>query len=462
MSTTNKNKKTVSDALLEMDKLSQQLKESSNATLSSLLSEAVKKYMTEAIEDAEEEEDDKEFSIEDDTTEDEVEMDNSSEEETEVEDEMSDMEDDSEEGEEASEEDENAEWSDFDEFKVGEDTYDLSTGEKGDETLVKVYKLLQDEDQVVIKKDGDTVSLKDNETGAEYVIELGDDEPVEDEDEFEFEVETDYNDEEDETMKESKENIFEIDLGYTDNYQKKDPIQGLSNAETSKSGKSWDEGAPKGTEKPWAGETESKGEPFEETVNENDEILDTTTPVNQAGVPGVDNAQNPVAENVTMPQRRKKVKQLSRQNQEAPQVGHHVSKNGEYKALEEKIQMLQKENREMKAIIPQIKKAMNESVLVNYKLGRIVKLISENATTRKEKVDIINRFNEEAKTIQETKSLYESIKRELNSEVKTNAETLLEGKTMASAEKAKINETTVYQSNEIKEMLDFMKRMNKC
>ena len=456
MSTNSKNKKTVSDALLEMDKLSQQLKESSNATLSSLLSEAVKKYMTEAIEDAEEEEDKKEFTIEDDATEDEVENDNVSEDETDVDDEMSDMEDETEESEEASDEDESDEWSDFDEFKVGEDTYDLSTGENGDETLVKVYKLLNDEDQVVVKKDGDTVSLKDNETGAEYVIELGDDEPVEDEDEFEFEIEdeSDYNDEEDETMKESKETIFEVDLGYTDNYQKKDPIQGLSNAEPSKSGKTWHKGVPTGTEKPWAGKGSSA--PFEENVNEDVELSDVTAnDLQNAGV-------EPVAENVTMPQRRKKVKNISRQNQENPKVGHHVSKNGEYKALEEKIQMLQKENREMKAMIPQIKKAMNESVLVNVKLGRIVKLLSENATTRKEKVDIINRFNEEANTINEAKALYESIKRELNAGVKTNAEALLEGKTMETAEITKINETTVYQSNEIKEMLDFMKRMNKC
>ena len=35
-------------------------------------------------------------------------------------------------------------------------------------------------------------------------------------------------------MKESKEVLFEVDLGYTDNYQDKDPIAGLSNNEPSK------------------------------------------------------------------------------------------------------------------------------------------------------------------------------------------------------------------------------------
>lgn len=447
MSTTNKNKKTVSEALLEMDKVSQSLKESSKATLSSLLSEAVKNYMTEAI--GEEDEEEAEYSIEDDATENEVEMDDTSADEDSVE-----TEEESEiETEEAPEEGEEDEWSDFEEFKVDDDTYDLTTGEKGDETLVKVYKLLKDTDQVVVKQDGDTVSLKDNETGAEYVITL------DDEDEVEFELESsesDYNDEEDETMTESKEKVFEIDLGYTDNYQSKDPIQGLSNAEPSKSGKSWHKGVPTGTEKPWA----SKGSdaPFEEKACCNEEELLTDVAVDDL------TSETPVEEgtNVTLPNRRKTTKSHSMQQKDYPKVAHNDSKNGEFKALEEMVKKLQKENKEMKAMIPQIKKAMNESVLVNYKLGRIVKLFSENTTTRKEKVDIINRFNEEAKTINETKALYESVKRELNSSVKsTSANSLLESKDITT-EKPKVNETTVYQSNDIKEMLDFMKRMNKC
>jgi hypothetical protein len=146
------------------------------------------------------------------------------------------------------------------------------------------------------------------------------------------------------------------------------------------------------------------------------------------------------------------------QQKDYPQNAHHDSKNGEYKALEEMCKKLQKENKEMKAMIPQIKKAMNESVIVNVKLGRIVKLLSENATTKKEKVDIINRF-EEAKSISETKALYESIKRELNSSSK---KTPMFENTGVKAEKPQVVETTVYQSNDLKEMLDFMKRMENC
>jgi hypothetical protein len=130
-------------------------------------------------------------------------------------------------------------------------------------------------------------------------------------------------------------------------------------------------------------------------------------------------------------------------------------KHVDYKALEETCKKLQKENKELKAIIPQIKKAMNESVIVNYKLGRIVKLFSENTTTKKEKIDIINRFNEEAKTINETKALYESVKRELNN---VKATPMVENN-VSTANKTTLNETTIYQSNDVRGMIDLINRM---
>ena len=253
-------------------------------------------------------------------------------------------------------------------------------------------------------------------------------------------------------MKEGKEMVFEIDLGYTDNYQDKDPIKGLSNNEPSKSGKSWHKGVPTGTKKPWAGKGSSK--PFDKKATCCEDV--DLTNYEEADVPAQPNA-NEIAEgtNVTLPNRRKKSKSHSMQQKDYPKVAHQDSKNADYKALEEACKKLQKENKELKAIIPQIKKAMNESVIVNYKLGRIVKLFSENTTTKKEKIDIINRFNEEAKTINETKALYESVKRELNN---VKATPMVENN-ISTASKTTLNETTIYQSNDVRGMIDLMNRM---
>lgn len=487
MSTNNKNKNSISETLLEMDELTKAIKKESKETISQLLSEAVKGYLNEAIC-----EDEDEYEIEDESDE--------------MTDETPDM--GAEEAANTTEEADNDEWSEFDNFKVGDDTYDF-TGEEDDDNIVKVYKLLNDDDQVVIKDEDGEITLKDNGTGAEYVIKTGCknesapeveevdvEEPEEtpefdmgtesdEEDEFDFEIEgedegddmnsdfeddefesdeeedddTDFeednNDEEDETMKEGKEMVYEIDLGYTDSYQDKDPIKGLSNNEPSKSGKSWHKGVPTGTQKPWAGKGSTK--PFEKKVACCEgEDLNLDAPVDEM----TNDVEQviPEATNVTLPNRRKKVKSHSMQQKDYPKVAHQDSKNADYKALEETCKRLQKENKELKAIIPQIKKAMNESVLVNYKLGRIVKLFSENTTTRKEKVDIINRFNEEAKTINETKALYESVKRELNSEVK---KTPMIENNMSTANKTLVNETTVYQSNDVREMINLINRIER-
>ena len=168
-------------------------------------------------------------------------------------------------------------WSEFDKYKVSDDKYDFSNAE--DDEIVKVYKLLKDDDQVVVSKEDDKVSIADNETGAEYIIDLGGggasavaSEPA-GEGEMEFEVEADggneYDDEnelnQDEDMNESR--IFEIALneynsnvGYTDNYQNKDVMTNPGMSEPGKNVNDWDKGVPKDSKKPWSGKKNDKSE----------------------------------------------------------------------------------------------------------------------------------------------------------------------------------------------------------
>ena len=49
-----------------------------------------------------------------------------------------------------------------------EDTLDL-TGEQDIQNVLKVYRALSDDDQVVVKQDSGKISLQDNGTGAEYI-----------------------------------------------------------------------------------------------------------------------------------------------------------------------------------------------------------------------------------------------------------------------------------------------------
>ena len=74
------------------------------------------------------------------------------------------------------------------------------------------------------------------------------------------------------------------------------------------------------------------------------------------------------------------------------------------------------------------------------------------------KVDIVNRFSNEAKTIEQSKALYESIKRELN---KTNPTLNINESVTANGSKV-LNEDKVYKSDDLIKTIDFMNRVMNC
>ena len=573
-----KNKNIASQALLEMDAITSAIKEESKKSINLLLAEAVKSALRESCNEEE-----KDYEVVDgDNNGDNKPSDgnetNSKKSENEAGGNPEDMDGGDESGnatmnqpqspepemggaEQGAEEVPNADqmvggeegsgeegWDEFSDYQVGDsNTYDL-TGENDYDTVVKVYKLLNDEDQVVVKKDGDTLKLQDNNAGTEYLIDLGggddnaqaesvpqegpemggeempkglneslfddlnsglddngivptndfvDDVPFEDgegendmagfpptEDEPDFNFSEDeftedpqgFGDEEfDELMegkinnnkkarkpmKESKERkdvLFEIDLGYTDNYQDKDPIAGLSNNEPSKDGKSWHKGVPTGTKKPWAGDTKSKGDPFKDTqkvqgsVNEEDfgaameggELEEGSTTVSTQPM------QKQTMQHVSKPREEHK-RQVSKQL--------HTSQDGPITTNESKeLKAIKNENKELKKAILELRKNLNEAYITNINLGKITKLFLENTTSKQEKIDIVNRFSNEAKTVEQSNTLYESINKQLKNKQQIN---LNESSATANGTKT-LNEQKVYKSNDLLKTIDLMGRVLNC
>lgn len=453
----NNKKNSAKDMLVSMDTLTATLKEETKSTIKSILSEAVKDYMkNEVIKEAEEDEEDVEF----DETYNETDTEDADVEETEVEDAEVDVDDETEtdvedtedfdatqDGEEDVEsEDEGDEWSEYEDYKVGEDEYDF-TGENDSTVVAKVFKLLNDDDQVVVKQDGDKLNIVDNEAGTEYVIELNPDS----EDEFESEDDDMF---EEETLMDDETLVTEEDLGYTDNYQSKDPIQGLSMTEPSKSGKSWSKGVPTGTTKPWAGK--GKSDPFNKSVGKSEtlyeidlngmtELDENSTTVSTAGM------RQTVGSPTSGP-RMKYAPQVSKQLKAA---GHKTVQSESLNKILKTAKEIQNENKELKSVLGKFKVALQEAVLVNVNLGNITKLMIENSTTQDEKKNIVERFSNEVKTVEQSKALYESIKRDF---AKQNKTVVLE-KQMNVNSSSVINETKVYQSDEVKGVLGFMKRL---
>ena len=366
-----------------------------------------------------------------------------------------------------------------------EDTLDL-TGEQDIQNVLKVYRALSDDDQVVVKKDGGKISLQDNGTGAEYIIDLGTDEaeaPAEpamengEAEQLAEEFDGVDNEENPDDMNNEPEMMFEIDLGYTDNYQDKDPIDGLSNSEPSKSGRSWHKGVPTGTEKPWAGKgTEKKGDPFDKAVNENLTELDDdyfAAGLNDTGVAEVETEDgmpfdkkvenlDEAGYNVGGAAEQRSVGAKSRipngRKEYGPKVKHRVSTENNYEGdVNEAIKKLKAKNKKLNEAVKELHKGLQEAYMTNVNLGKITKLFLENTTTQAEKLNIVERFSNEAKTPKQAQALYESISKQLESNKTTIDESKATEKTVVTESKA-----PVYKSQDLLNTIDLMNRVLNC
>ena len=391
-------------------------------------------------------------------------------------------------------------WAEFDKYKVSDDEYDFSNAE--DEEIVKVYKLMKNDDQILVHKDDDKVKIQDNETGAEYIVDLGGDneatgvaavEPGEDGTEFEpetgndadadfegaegddvaddFSGDDEFNNEDD--MNESTERMFELvleydsNVGYTDNYQKKDVMTTPGMSEPGKNVNDWDAGVPKGKSKPWSGKKGNKSEnqPFDaekgKTVEEGANIEEAN--LSQSRWNDTHAAHNRVPAANDDAHRRDGIQKTSKGTKyRATGTGNgdvnNVEADVKVESTLKKINKTLKENKELKETLNTVMTSLKEAAVTNHNLAQIIKLISENSTTKEEKEEIIRKFANEAKTIDASKALYESISNDLKKTKKMN---ITEDKNLSVESSKKINETPIYKSQDIMESLDLMHRMMK-
>ena len=444
----------VKESLLDYENLANSLKESTSNAVRDLLAETVRETYTKILNESEDDyeveemkDTDSENSNEDNVDTEKIDGEGEEPETDEVKTSEESAEittTDDNKSEEGMEADDN-EWSDFDKYKVSDDEYDFSQAD--DEEIVKVYKLLKDTDQVLVNvdKEANKVEIKDNETGAEYLIDMGStDNDVENDimnDEANSENEFEFN------MNESM--IFEVALneydsnvGYTDNYQKKDVMSTPDMSEPGKNVNDWDAGVPKAKSKPWAGKGSNK--PFDKTVKE-EEMMEDEQTVEEATNVGGFVQQNSVSKSHVPNSNGRKARNSSIAGVKTKGTANPRYSTNESKMMA-KVEKILKENKELKEALGKFKNVLQEASVVNVNLGQIIKLISENSTTKEEKQEIIERFGNEAKTVNDSKKLYETISRELQ---KKNTMSINEDKQFTTNSSKMINETQIYQSKDL-------------
>ena len=286
------------------------------------------------------------------------------------------------------------------------DVIDLTDAD--DSEVVNVFKKMSPEDEIEVVQDGENIDIKDNETGAEYRIELSGDSGMDDED-MEDEIEMDDEDMED-----------EIEM---------DDLVG-DELEDDESGE----------------EVEYHIE-LDDEDGEDDEIEENTTRNNPNG-----RRQRLRPRNFPKSLERPGVRNESRKPKFIKLIKENKALKGDVSSIKSENETLKEDYNKMVDALKQFRKKLNEVAVFNSNLTYTVRLFTEHTTTKGEKIDIIKRFDE-VKSLKESKGTYKSLVKEVSSTknpIKESIDSKI-NETKGSGS-AQITENNVYVNPEFEKM----------
>jgi hypothetical protein len=424
-----KKKSIIEEALLEARSLEDALKANTKEILAATMRQEIESIVESSLREQEDEEEEEMNDVEIKDLDDEA-KEEESEEGSEESEEMVDMESgeelegmedmESEESEEGSEEEMGDMESGEESLDMMGDLEDLNMGDEfGDESeqkvidlrgasdakVAKVFKRMNDEDEIEVVKNGNDLNLKENKTGAEYHIQIGESYGKMEEDELCEEC-GDKMYEEDETMYEielDEESDLEEFYFYGDKEEEEEkPIEEDRNKAHRRLKYHGASKHPREFSRDYSGVAESR------------------------------KVSKPVVKEST--------------STKVSAIDSKILK--EYEELKAK-------NEEYKKALTIFKTKLNEVALFNNNLALVTKLFTEHSTTKKEKMEILKKFDS-VQSLKESKNLYKTISSDLEGRTPLNES--VEKKVIKSINKgsSNLNESTAYvdpQINKIKEMM---------
>jgi len=134
-------------------------------------------------------------------------------------------------------------------------------------------------------------------------------------------------------------------------------------------------------------------------------------------------------------------------------------KNGvKVESVNDEVKMLREKNEEYRKALNVFREKLNEVAIFNSNLAYATRLFTEHSTTKKEKINILRRFDN-VETLKESKSLYKSMKEELSkSEGKPLNESVEKNlnKTVSSGSSTTLIESKTYENPQFLRMKDLM------
>jgi hypothetical protein len=390
------------------------------------------------------------------------------------------------------------------------------TGSSPEEVL-KVWKAMGDEDGIIIKKDGDYVHLTDSNTNNDYMISLGgesnnieampmdtanesviyelvfeedeknsemyeeDDEMYEEDDEMYEEDDEMYemyeDEDEDEVVYELEvqESMKPVGIGFgsmksgfkkssVNNKGFKDNMKGGSKSEKTGRGPKFSFGKIKhGVTESEMYEDEYEDEMYTETAmyEDDEEFYEGFDDETQEG----DYMDDDMSTYDEMPgETTEASRTLGNGSRNYPGRGLPKMKvRPTNEGVSKEMNLLREKNEEYKKALDFFRNKLNEVAVFNSNLAYSTRLFTEHSTTKQEKINILRRFDN-AESIKESKSLYKTIKNELDgskgsNEIVTESIQRQVSKAPSNGSASNLIESKTYENPQFMRMRDLMSKM---
>jgi hypothetical protein len=478
-------KNLVEEALIQMKQVEEAISENAKGILHSTMKEEINQLVKESL--SEQEEDD-----EMESDEDEMEMDSDEEE----------MDMDSEEEE-------------MTPMMSADDTIDLT--DASDEEILKVFKAMGEEDGIIVKKDGEDIHLTDSGADTEYLVKLGEseedegvemyeesDEELDEESEEEldeqsgkdsdvdavieklfagddseemdetiYEIEMDEESDEEldeESEEEMDETIYEIEMDEESDEELDESSEEEMDEEADEEmmGEAYSHKKTKKTIKP-KGHGIGSGPKFsyKKTSGGFKETMKQGTKGIGMGKPKFTykDGKNVGGKNKVI--KKTETKEAARTYGMGSESGRGLRKgitpnrNLKMESYEKEISMLRQKNDEYRKALNTFREKLNEVAIFNSNLAYATRLFTEHSTTKKEKINILRRFDE-VETLKESKNLYKLLKEEFSKgetqPLKESVETKIT-KNVSTGSSTTLIESKTYENPQFLRIKDLMTKI---
>jgi hypothetical protein len=359
------------------------------------------------------------------------------------------------------------------------DVIDL-TGED-DDKIISVFKKMAPEDEIEVVQTEDGVEIKDNETGAEYRIELGGDSEMEMDDmDMELDLDDEDMDMEDMDMddEEGEEIEYQIELDDEDDEDEDDDME-ESYVGKRRQGNKYHGAAHFPTNESVIREVEERNvtpdnvdryvkgtkisaKHLKTAMDRGDEVKMFSNKEKQTGEGGrhkkVFKVGNSYFKETDALIDGGKAEAMAYLNESrAPKFLKLINEN---KVLKNKVSSIVSENDTLKEdynkmvdALKEFRQKLNEVAVFNSNLTYTVRLFTEHSTTKDEKVDIIKRFDD-VKSLKESKNVYKNLVKEISktkAPLKESIDNRL-NETKSSGSATEITESKVYVDPQIEKM----------